>query len=154
MNTRLHEKLAACHPKLQRGRVWWMNDGLYEPVTCSSCGAVSVNGGTMHCHRCYGRLSAEHDAEIDEFNLGYEAAECCAAVTAEPAGLKHDVWRCGWYWFMGPKLAAENERLRAENAALNLALFHVENGLAHPDERVRKLIEAALAAKGATDAAH
>jgi len=26
-------------------------------------------------------------------------------------------------------------------------LFHVENGLAHPDERVRKLIQAATMAK-------
>lgn len=31
---------------------------LTEPVTCSSCGAVSVNGGTIHCHGCYKRLEA------------------------------------------------------------------------------------------------
>ena len=41
---------------------------------------------------------------------------------------------------------AEVERLREENAALNVALFHVENGLAHPDPKVRALIKAALAA--------
>lgn len=33
---------------------------LTEPVTCSSCGAVSVNGGTLHCHGCYKRLWAEN----------------------------------------------------------------------------------------------
>ena len=26
---------------------------LTEPVTCSSCGTVSANGGTLHCHGCY-----------------------------------------------------------------------------------------------------
>lgn len=25
---------------------------LTEPVECKSCGAVSVNGGTIHCHGC------------------------------------------------------------------------------------------------------
>lgn len=25
---------------------------LTEPVECKTCGAVSVNGGTIHCHRC------------------------------------------------------------------------------------------------------
>lgn len=25
---------------------------LTEPVECKSCGAVSVNGGTIHCHSC------------------------------------------------------------------------------------------------------
>lgn len=25
---------------------------LTEPVQCKSCGAVSVNGGTIHCHGC------------------------------------------------------------------------------------------------------
>jgi len=43
-------------------------------------------------------------------------------------------------------LKAEVKRLREENAALNVALFHVENGLAHPDPKVRALIKAALAA--------
>jgi len=43
--------------------------------------------------------------------------------------------------------AEQIERLKSDNAELNLALFHVENGLAHPDESVRKLIEAASAAK-------
>ena len=32
-----------------------LTDGLTEPVTCSTCGAVSVNGGTMHCNRCFER---------------------------------------------------------------------------------------------------
>ena len=50
------------------------------------------------------------------------------------------------------QLQAENAKLRQETAALHLALFHVENGLAHPDERVRKLIEAAEAAKENEDA--
>lgn len=30
---------------------------LTEPVRCASCGAVSVNGGTLHCHGCYKKLS-------------------------------------------------------------------------------------------------
>lgn len=46
------------------------------------------------------------------------------------------------------RLRAENHLLRAENCKLHVALFHVENGLTHPDEAVRKLIEAArLASK-------
>ena len=28
---------------------------LTEPVTCSTCGAVSVNGGTIHCNTCFER---------------------------------------------------------------------------------------------------
>ena len=44
------------------------------------------------------------------------------------------------------------ERLRVENARLHLALFHVENGLSHPDARVRALIETAEAAKEDRDA--
>ncbi len=26
---------------------------LTEPVECKSCKAVSVNGGTIHCHSCF-----------------------------------------------------------------------------------------------------
>jgi len=26
---------------------------LTEPVECKSCNAVSVNGGTIHCHSCF-----------------------------------------------------------------------------------------------------
>jgi len=37
-----------------------VTDGLCEPVTCTSCGAVSVNGGTLHCHRCYTDAQAEN----------------------------------------------------------------------------------------------
>ena len=33
--------------------------------------------------------------------------------------------------------------LKREIATLNLALFHVENGLEHPDEDIRLLIQAA-----------
>lgn len=28
---------------------------LTEPVECKSCGAVSVNGGTIHCHTCFSK---------------------------------------------------------------------------------------------------
>ena len=28
---------------------------LTEPVTCSTCGSVSVNGGTIHCNTCFER---------------------------------------------------------------------------------------------------
>jgi len=38
-------------------------------------------------------------------------------------------------------------KLERENADLHQALFHVENGLSHPDSHVQLLIEAALAAK-------
>ena len=47
------------------------------------------------------------------------------------------------------KAQAEVERLQGENLALNLALFHVENGLGHPDPHVRALIEAAKAVRAA-----
>ena len=47
------------------------------------------------------------------------------------------------------KALAEVERLQGENLALNLALFHVENGLGHPDPHVRALIEAAKAVRAA-----
>ena len=47
--------------------------------------------------------------------------------------------------------AAELIRLRSENASLHVALFHVENGLNHPDPAIQKLIEAALAAKDESD---
>jgi len=38
---------------------------------------------------------------------------------------------------------AEIDRLKYKNRELNIALFHVENGLAHPDEEIRLLIQAA-----------
>ncbi len=44
----------------------------------------------------------------------------------------------------------KNDRLLEKCAALNITLFHVEKlscGLAHPDERVRLLIQASEAAK-------
>lgn len=41
-------------------------------------------------------------------------------------------------------LESENAKLLAQNKALHIALFH------HPDERVRNLIAAAEAARGAT----
>jgi len=42
---------------------------------------------------------------------------------------------------------------KAENAELHQALFHVENGLSHPDESVRLLIEASHAARGGEEGA-
>lgn len=45
------------------------------------------------------------------------------------------------------RLRADNDRLRAENCKLHVALFHIENGLSHPDESVRKLIQAAMEAE-------
>ena len=51
----------------------------------------------------------------------------------------------------GQSLLDKLGRLREENQRLNIALFAVENGLAHPDPAVRKLIEAAkLAAETQT----
>lgn len=32
---------------------------LTEPVTCTKCGAVSVNGGKLACWGCYTRLESE-----------------------------------------------------------------------------------------------
>jgi hypothetical protein len=32
---------------------------LTEPVKCSTCGCVSVNGGTIHCHGCFAELETE-----------------------------------------------------------------------------------------------
>ena len=45
------------------------------------------------------------------------------------------------------ELEAIVDTLQQKNTALNIALFHVDNGLGHPDERVRLLIQAAEAAK-------
>jgi|694.fasta_scaffold35311_5 hypothetical protein len=32
---------------------------LTEPVECKSCGGVSVNGGTVHCHGCFKKAYRE-----------------------------------------------------------------------------------------------
>ena len=50
-----------------------------------------------------------------------------------------------------PCLERQLLQLQAENADLHLTLFHVENGLSHPDERIRKLIEAAKLAREVRD---
>ena len=55
-----------------------VTDGLCEPVTCASCGAVSVNGDTLHCHRCYTDAQAENAklrAVVDNLNI-MEIAAC------------------------------------------------------------------------------
>jgi len=39
---------------------------LTEPVICSTCGAVSVNGGTIHCHRCFQREAEKSRHEARE----------------------------------------------------------------------------------------
>lgn len=33
---------------------------LTEPVQCATCKAVSVNGGTLHCHSCYEAATIRH----------------------------------------------------------------------------------------------
>ena len=45
-----------------------------------------------------------------------------------------------------PELLDLIAMLKRENASLNVALFHAENGLSHPDRAVRLLIEAARVA--------
>jgi len=39
---------------------------LTEPVKCSSCGSVSVNGGTVHCARCYAQARADAIQEYEQ----------------------------------------------------------------------------------------
>ena len=38
---------------------------LTEPIKCTSCGAVSVNNGTIHCHRCY-TVQAERIEDLQD----------------------------------------------------------------------------------------
>jgi len=43
---------------------------LTEPVECKSCGAVSVNGGTIHCHSCYAEaFRAGFQYCLDQFGI-------------------------------------------------------------------------------------
>ena len=92
-------------------------------LTCEQCRLHHVSGGTSYCG-------------IDR------------APAYKPDSCRHDAIPD----LLSDLTSLESEYaiLCTENSALNLALFHVDNGLSHPDERVRKLIAAAEAARGAT----
>lgn len=58
------------------------------------------------------RQRAEYNAEVDEFNAGYEAAQQGLPESAEPSDTKYDVWKCGYAWAMFDKLKAEVDLMR------------------------------------------
>lgn len=77
----------------------------------------------------YANLMSDYDRDMDGVNTNDVGASRAALQQAIEA------------------VCSERDRLKAENAALNHALFHHENGLSHPDPAVRKLIEAAVVAR-------
>ena len=36
---------------------------LTEPVKCNSCGSISVNGGVLHCDKCFKKLQFDLESE-------------------------------------------------------------------------------------------
>jgi predicted Zn-ribbon and HTH transcriptional regulator len=56
-------KKTATRPEQQRDQAM-----LIEPVECKSCGAVSVNGGTIHCARCYATANETINRQADEID--------------------------------------------------------------------------------------
>lgn len=43
------------------------------------------------------RLRATYNAEVDEFNAGFDKYNAGKPITDDPCG-PHDTWRIGWVW--------------------------------------------------------
>ena len=54
------------------------------------------------------------DAEIDEFNQGYEAQMAGVAYEDEPIDTQHDQWRVGWAWGAFDGMRKKLAKLEAE----------------------------------------
>ena len=131
---------------------------------CPDCGAILMvslpqgEGGGYHLRSgvgglyCRDRQLAQaqeraENAEVRAENAAYFSMLGLATLLHNEFGKPNKKeGTCAWACQVLRKQKVEAKRLREENAALNVALFHVENGLAHPDPKVRALIKAALAA--------
>ena len=93
---------------------------------------------------------AEHNAEVDEFNAGYEAAQQGLPESSEPSDTKYDVWKCGYAWGAFEKLKAEIDLLRPIIEACQLAK---RNGLIGPNSgfTVSKIYHAVVAYEAAKE---
>lgn len=58
------------------------------------------------------RLRTDYNAEVDEFNAGYDACKAGELVENEPGDMPHDMWRPGYAWAAFDDLRAEVKRLR------------------------------------------
>lgn len=48
--------------------------------------------------KLYENLKESTNAETDEFNAGYDAAQAGQPISTEPASTPYDHWRMGWVW--------------------------------------------------------
>ena len=108
---------------------------------CLHAAILQYRGVDFPCKRCQG-LGVRAYGDTSTWRHGIGGQVITGGVCDECWGTG-DINRKGYDLRVAE---ADNTRLLAENAALNVALFHVENGLAHPDPKVRALIKAALAA--------
>ncbi|MBE3120155.1 MAG: hypothetical protein IMZ50_15550 [Candidatus Atribacteria bacterium] len=148
--TRITEMLEGIDLMNAEARITAMNLGITAefPKALSVVAALAIEVERLREDK------AQHDREIVQFNDGWQAGVACEPEDGQPRyEIDEDTWRGGYRDGAWGRLRAELARLREDNAALNIALFHFENGLSHPDERVRKLIEAAEAAKKGDDRA-
>lgn len=77
-----------------------MHDGLTEPVTCTNCGAVSVNGGSLSCWGCFKRVTEEAARLRVALNseLHYWAGRLAAAeAISESEAPSNDVIQSNYY---------------------------------------------------------
>ena len=63
------------------------------------------------------------DAEVVEFNAGFDAYGAGVPVENEPSDTAHDVWRVGWAWAAFPHLTARVAELEAQLDAVATVLL-------------------------------
>jgi len=50
-----------------------LNDELCEPIKCTNCGAVSVNGGKLACWKCYQQKEEEINTIVERWEIEEKA---------------------------------------------------------------------------------
>jgi len=60
--TDIHDKMAASHPKLRRGRVWCLSCGVHQDIDTASC---LLGGWPKHCGQT---MSLDSPAEAEALN--------------------------------------------------------------------------------------
>ena len=78
----------------------------WDDLTCENCVRLTAERDA---------LVAKYDAEVAEFNAGYDAAKRGDPESAEPTDTRFDVWVAGYAW-------GKFDQLKAERAALAAAV--------------------------------
>ena len=91
--------------------------GLYDEDTVMANASIRVCTSAENALvAAYDALAARiqaADAEVAEFNAGFDAYGAGVPVENEPSDTAHDVWRVGWAWAAFPYLVKRVAELEA-----------------------------------------